>query len=138
MKTAYKYLGARGVPAGRRPLGWARDEVMKRQTESARGAIYFIRSQDGHVKIGFSVDVAGRMRELQVGHAIALELLGFIEGTRREELALHHRFAAYRVNGEWFRVDGEFMDYLATLPPLPPGSKFKGGKKAILAMKPKD
>ncbi|MFI1734973.1 GIY-YIG nuclease family protein [Streptomyces acidicola] len=54
------------------------------------------------VKIGTAADVAGRLRDLQCGSPVQLHIMWQTRGGRDLERALHKRFAAYRVHGEWF------------------------------------
>lgn len=66
--------------------------------------IYFIESDAGPIKIGYTESSATERREeLQTGSAWPLSLLGTIEGDRETEAMLHHKFAAQRMQGEWFR-----------------------------------
>lgn len=70
------------------------------------GFVYFLRGGD-HVKIGHSRDVEKRRAELQTGNPYQLELLAQVPGSPVDERALHKRFAAERVAGEWFRITPE-------------------------------
>jgi hypothetical protein len=63
-----------------------------------------------YVKIGISVDVDGRMITLQTPEPV--KLYGLVVGWLREERELHKRFAAYRLQGEWFRREGELADWI--------------------------
>lgn len=67
------------------------------------GRVYFIATPD-HVKIGFTgADPRRRLRELQVGNAHRLELVGSIPGCMDMEADLHARLERSRASGEWFR-----------------------------------
>src|SRR5581483_10346318 len=69
--------------------------------------IYFIRDvHSGLVKIGASKKPWKRLQSLQTGAAGLLEMAVVIDGEDADEHALHARFAAERVRGEWFRADG--------------------------------
>lgn len=57
------------------------------------------------VKIGFAVDAKKRLRELQVGCPIALELLASAPGTFDDERAIQRLFRARLIRGEWYRLD---------------------------------
>jgi hypothetical protein len=63
--------------------------------------IYFIKCGD-RIKIGFSRNTDGRMKELATGAPAQLVLLGRVPGSRRLEAALHRRLRNYRVLREWF------------------------------------
>jgi hypothetical protein len=53
----------------------------------------------------------GRLAQLQTASHVPLNLLGLIAGTQADEHALHVRFAAYRLRGEWFRAIPEIVEY---------------------------
>lgn len=80
-----------------------------------RGIIYFIGNIEAKVvKIGFSRnDVAGRMGAIQTGCPYKLSVLKVIEKTTPVgELMIQNRFVVYKMNGEWFSIDGELAEYL--------------------------
>jgi hypothetical protein len=65
--------------------------------------IYFI--TDGEfVKIGFTdnEDVHKRIKELQIGNARKLELLGTLSGNIADESFLQRLLSDFNVSGEWF------------------------------------
>lgn len=77
--------------------------------------IYFIQADDpiNHIKIGFTDgDPAIRLRALQTGSSVPLRLLLSHPGTTADEAALHARFAAARLSGEWFRPTPAILAYL--------------------------
>lgn len=78
------------------------------------GHVYFVQSEGParSIKIGWSQDVDRRVLELQTANAFPLRVLGKIEGTLRDEAALHVRFAHLRLEAEWFRDDEEIHRYL--------------------------
>jgi hypothetical protein len=90
--------------------------------------VYFIADGAGHVKIGYTVDVASRLNSLQTSTAFELRVLAVLKGGAETERQLHERFAEHRVRGEWFRLVPEILDYVAGIPkpepkpvaPLPP------------------
>ena len=76
-------------------------------------SIYFIGNREYQlVKIGFSTYPEDRMKQLQTGCPFELELFGVIKGSVKEEKTLHRKYSKYRINGEWFKIDGELKDYL--------------------------
>ena len=81
--------------------------------------IYFVQAGDGHIKIGFAKDVPSRLAELQTAHVVPLTLLAHVVGDRLQEAALHRRFAAGRVRGEWFRSSPELLAFIAAPAPAP-------------------
>ena len=82
----------------------------------ARGpVVYFIqRGGDGPVKIGFSKNPKGRLSSLQTGIPERLHLLGIVDGGKAEEQRLHRYFAAYGIQGEWFKPAPDLMAYIQT------------------------
>lgn len=77
--------------------------------------MYFIAAAGGLIKIGMSKDPQGRLRELQVGSAVALDLLAVMPGGRREEQRTHQRFWHLRERGEWFRPGSELLEFIRSL-----------------------
>jgi len=76
-----------------------------RLAAEARSIVYFLRREDGMIKIGFTASYKSRLSSLQSEHG-KLRLLLAYAGTRREEGAVHRRFALERVRGtEWFRPE---------------------------------
>lgn len=63
---------------------------------------YFIGSQTGPIKIGWTRDVKKRLRTLQTGHPFKLEILATTTGGEIAEARYHVKFADYRLKGEWF------------------------------------
>lgn len=93
-------------------------EIMDRAIEESEwrrvpeSVVYFI--TDGRrVKIGVTRDLPGRLRKLQTGNPLTLTVVKTVIGDQNEEYDLHQRFAAYRLNGEWFRREGTLANYLA-------------------------
>lgn len=78
-------------------------------------SVYFIQSGgDGPVKIGVCAqDIEARLASLQCGNPEPLRLLGSIEGSFQAEAALHRRYEARRLRGEWFRYCPTMMDVIA-------------------------
>lgn len=64
--------------------------------------IYFIVDQHSRIKIGWTRDIAGRLRNMQTATSSDLELLFNLPGSRAHEMALHERLKDHRVRGEWF------------------------------------
>ena len=76
------------------------------QSQPASHKVYFVEAvSTGLVKIGWTSNLEKRLYALRRGNAVELVLLKCIPGDRAVEAALHRRFRAYRVRGEWFRVD---------------------------------
>lgn len=108
--SAYRHIGPRGLAKGR-PRN---DGTMSEK--SRPGHVYFL--QNGRrklVKIGFSGDHTSRIGGIQSMNPDKLKLLATVPGSRRLEAELHKRFAKYRVQGEWFSVEGALAAYIARL-----------------------
>lgn len=76
------------------------------------GYVYFIQSQSGHIKIGYAKDVVARLAALQCANPEPLTLIGTVPGTRGLEVALHKRFAAHRLLGEWFTANADILQFI--------------------------
>lgn len=72
------------------------------------------------VKIGKAVNVEKRLRGIQTASPVVLHLVRTIESDdgNRLELELHRRFAQYRENGEWFRLEGALSEWVAERCPI--------------------
>jgi hypothetical protein len=76
--------------------------------------IYFI-ACEGFVKIGVTTreSAASRMEALQTGNPFALSIIHTEKGGHEKEKRLHERFASLRVRGEWFKYDGQLVEYVS-------------------------
>jgi hypothetical protein len=91
------------VTADRRPPVKGDSRIEDGLKRIAGMKTYFILSPAvNRVKIGRSIDPDGRMRDLQVGSASPLVMLGHVDIDLEAEL--HVRFADYGTGGEWFEV----------------------------------
>jgi hypothetical protein len=79
-----------------------------------RSVVYFFQRSDGLVKIGTTTLLRDRQRSLtrEFGDLV---LLGLQRGDSSDERDLHRRFAAARVQGEWFRPIPELLGYAVAL-----------------------
>jgi hypothetical protein len=77
-------------------------------------SIYFIQGGD-KVKIGYGNKWYSRLNQLQTTSPDPLKVLLVIEGTRKEEHALHIRFRHIKFNNEWFKLVPELWDYIKEL-----------------------
>ncbi len=69
--------------------------------------IYFIKAENGRVKIGYSKAPDQRLQRLQQNSPVSLSLEAYAEGNRSVESALHRRFKSQRLHGEWFDLSSE-------------------------------
>jgi len=78
--------------------------------------IYFIKSESGHVKIGFTDhNIEQRLIALQCGNPYRLSILGTIDGDREQEKLIQQKFKKKRCNGEWFIFDDEVREFIDNL-----------------------
>jgi hypothetical protein len=77
-------------------------------------AVYFLKSSE-FIKIGYAADFEARLRELQTGNPVELELLGLLPGPRSLEYTIHAAFRDERERGEWFRLEGRLAQFLTSL-----------------------
>lgn len=86
--------------------------------------IYFVQAgpPSGAIKIGYtSTSVKKRLGALQTSHPEKLTLLGAITGGKLNEKALHKRFEASRMSGEWFHPSEDLLELIWALPPFDEG-----------------
>jgi plasmid maintenance system antidote protein VapI len=75
--------------------------------------IYFIYSESGHVKIGFTNNLLEyRMKAMQIGNPFKLTLLKTIDGDQPEEYMLHKYFSKCHFRGEWFIFNDDIKEFL--------------------------
>lgn len=75
--------------------------------------VYFIQNATtGAIKIGTAADPIGRLSTLQTGSDAELLLIGITTGGMETERALHQRFAATRIRGEWFAPSLELLSVI--------------------------
>lgn len=72
-------------------------------------SIYFVQAASGPIKIGMAKNADRRVRELRTSSHEPLTLLASFSGEPAIERALHRRFAALRLSGEWFRPEPELL-----------------------------
>ncbi len=65
------------------------------------------------VKIGFTESsIDDRIAGLQTGNPRTLVCIALAPGSKFDELALHSQFAAHRIRGEWFRMQGDVAKWV--------------------------
>lgn len=81
--------------------------------KSPHGFVYFARSSNGLIKIGFATDVEKRLRGLSLASADgSVTLLLAMPGTKQDEAVFHGTFARYRKHGEWFEPGQALLDFI--------------------------
>lgn len=71
--------------------------------------LYFIGSDNGPIKIGISISPYKRLKQLQTSHPYRLKILAIVAGGCQQEPEYHERFAAFRLEGEWFEPRPELL-----------------------------
>lgn len=88
-----------------------------KEYRDTHSVVYFAQNPEtGSIKIGTTTgDPEVRVSQIQTGACAKLVLLASVKGSNKEETALHHKFASYRLEGEWFNPSKELMDYIQEL-----------------------
>jgi excisionase family DNA binding protein len=76
-----------------------------------RDIVYVVQC-DYRVKIGYTANLPSRMHALKTAHHRPLRVLVAFDGDKATEKALHERFAALRVAGEWFALRKPIKEWL--------------------------
>lgn len=75
-------------------------------------SVYLIEARNGLVKIGCANAPEHRLSVIAGHSPIPVRLIAVLPGHFEVEGELHRRFAAYRENREWFRLSGDFADFV--------------------------
>lgn len=105
--------------------------VVNDKERSPRPAwIYFLRA-NSWVKIGWTRNLASRLRELQVASPFRLRVLGVLPGAFDVERMLHRRYHRFWIRGEWFHAASEIVDFARTsCLPLPQSERWESTRAA--------
>lgn len=81
------------------------------------GFVYLLKKEEGVYKIGKTVNVKNRGTEFSVKLPFATQYECVITTTDRNtlEAELHQKFKAKRINGEWFALSPEDVEYIKGL-----------------------
>jgi hypothetical protein len=94
-------------------LDMAREGMLSREPMDPKpepqGVVYYIKTCC-RIKIGFTVDLPRRMRELGPDELLATE-----QGTPSVERKRHDQFSEYRIRGEWFRESPALAAHIMAL-----------------------
>ena len=75
--------------------------------------VYFIRGvRGGPIKIGHAANPVERLRAMQAGSPVKLQIIAIIEGGVRREAELHRQFAYLHAHNEWFRSSKELLQWI--------------------------
>jgi hypothetical protein len=77
--------------------------------------IYFVCDADGQgaIKIGTTVRLSARLKQLEKEQGVPLRVLGVMDGSYADETALHGRFVRDGRGREWFRANPELTAFIA-------------------------
>lgn len=81
------------------------------------GYVYLVQSPTGAYKIGKAKDPSNRQKTFDVKLPFEVEFIALIQSDdmRKLEAELHAQFADKRVNGEWFNLTPEDVEYIKGL-----------------------
>ncbi len=97
--------------------------------------IYFIGSESGHVKIGYTYsNVFTRLASLQTGCPFELKLIKTIGGNSIHETSLHKKFKRFHLRGEWFHLSPEIQSFIDSIPVLDKPPKLPSALPPILTL----
>lgn len=91
-----------------------RDRKLEKETgEFTHYPCTYILKPDGidMVKIGQTINLPLRLKQLRAANPHSLSVLLRIPGTRHERI-LHKKFKHLRQHGEWFRLEPDLLDYI--------------------------
>jgi len=75
--------------------------------------VYFVQSRlGGPIKIGLTTEPKQRLKQLQNGSPIPLQILGALRGDAKVEAAIHERFRKLRLHDEWFEPSMELVEFI--------------------------
>jgi Meiotically up-regulated gene 113 len=74
--------------------------------------IYFIKSPSGPIKIGTTIRLSERLKQLAADHGEGLEVLAVVEGSYEAEKGLHDRFGHLRIVNEWFEPGDDLVGFI--------------------------
>jgi hypothetical protein len=105
------------VKAHRQTNGLSRIETTNRKRNTGLslkgdvGKVYFVRrvGKVGPIKIGRSIHVERRLKQLQRLVGAPLEILAVVTGAAFTERYMHDRFSGCRLYGEWFHPTRELL-----------------------------
>lgn len=80
-----------------------------------RPHVYFIRSETGAIKIGFSRNPSRRIRAMKTTSPDRLTEMVIVPGSIGAETWLHEKFARHRLHGEWFNPDAEILEFVSLI-----------------------
>lgn len=74
--------------------------------------IYFIQSERGPVKIGYTLSLSKRLANLRCSSPEQLNVIGTIQGDKAVEKLLHQKFNHLKIEREWFRPEKDLLSFI--------------------------
>jgi hypothetical protein len=75
--------------------------------------VYFVKDSDnGRIKIGTTIRLSERLRELARDAGGELQVLAVVSGGQPEEALLHRRFSHLRIVNEWFEPGDDLLGFI--------------------------
>lgn len=89
----------------------------EKRAQNSLGFVYLLQSQSGHYKIGRTTNPQNRLKTFSVKLPFEVEYICLIQvqDMYQMESELHTRFAEKRINGEWFNLSPEDVNYIKGL-----------------------
>ena len=72
--------------------------------------IYLISNGKDFLKIGITIDISRRLKEIKFANPSEIKVLFFIKDNHLLEKILHLKFDNYRISNEWFKYDDSILD----------------------------
>lgn len=93
------------------------ERIIKQKQENKEcvgGFVYLLKSSNGYYKIGYTNNIKKRLHDIGIKVPFKIELIHKIKcsDARRLESELHSQFSSKRVNGEWFNLSQEDVNYI--------------------------
>jgi hypothetical protein len=80
------------------------------------GVVYFLQGKiGGPVKIGWTLDMDNRLKQIQSYSPDKLTIVWSTEGTRSKEAHYHRLLKSNRIHGEWFKFTIEVLSFVRWL-----------------------
>lgn len=74
--------------------------------------VYFIKSDNGLIKIGRTENISKRLSSLRTASPVGLSLIAYQIGPARLEQRLHKQFKQLHSHGEWYTDDAQIRQYI--------------------------
>jgi Meiotically up-regulated gene 113 len=89
----------------------------EKAAKQSKGFVYLIQSQSGAYKIGRTKNPNDRLKTFNVKLPFEVEFICLIETANMHalEAELHEQFSDKRVNGEWFNLNSDDVEYIKGL-----------------------